>query len=160
MLSQDEDTRTLIWVYAKGISVKIDNKLELRVANSENKKSFPLEKALRGLAKAPNTFVMGLFDCKPSSEPVSDTMTAKNAVLLKNNGGKQMNCMIVSGTQTNTCLIDDYFNKLKSMAGADGSVLLPHALQQGAHIADSEQFIKVQKNIKMYHSTYRPANPA
>ena len=103
-------------MYAKGVSVKIDNKLELRVANSDNKKSFPLEKALRGLAKVPNTVVMGLFDCKPSSEPANENTTAKNAILLGNNGGKQMNCMIVSRTPSapvNTCLIDSYFGRLK-----------------------------------------------
>ena len=47
--NQAKEKRTMIWVYAKGNSVKVDNMLELMVANPNKKKSYPLEKALRGL---------------------------------------------------------------------------------------------------------------
>ena len=84
----------LIWVYAKGVSVKVDNMLELLVANPNKKKSFPLEKALRSLQSIPKTFVSGLFDCQLSGS--NDSTTAKNAVLLSNNGGHKNSCMMIS----------------------------------------------------------------
>ena len=93
--NHQKDKEMLIWVYAKGVSVKVDNMLELMVANPNNKKSFPLEKALRGLQSIPKTFVSGLFDCQPYG--ANDCSTAKNAVLLSNNGGGHKNsCMMIS----------------------------------------------------------------
>ena len=44
-----KEKKTVIWLYARGNAVKVDNMLELMVANPNKKKSYPLEKALRGL---------------------------------------------------------------------------------------------------------------
>ena len=109
--NHQKDNEMLIWVYAKGVSVKVDNMLELMVANPNNKKSFPLEKALRGLQSIPKTFVSGLFDCQLSGS--NDSTTAKNAVLLSNNGGHKNSCMMISACQGNHTLVDSYFERLK-----------------------------------------------
>ena len=69
----------LIWVYAKGVSVKMDNMLGFLIRNPK-KKSFLHEKNLQGLQSVLKTFVSGLFDCQPSDS--DDIITAKNAVLL------------------------------------------------------------------------------
>lgn len=55
--------KTLIWVYVKGVSVMINDMLELQV---NNQKYFPIGKVLRGLSKAPDAYVMALFDTKLS----------------------------------------------------------------------------------------------
>lgn len=123
--NQAKGKKTLIWVYARGHSVKRDNMLELLVANQNKRKSFPWEKALRGLQSVPGTFVHGLFDCQQLE--ANDSTTAKKAVLLTNNGCQKMNYLLISACPGYTTLVDDYFIRLKQQANADGSVFLPHA---------------------------------
>ena len=53
----------MVWVYARGPAVKVDDKQELMVTNAKGKqKSFPIEKVLFGLSKETNVYVLGLLD--------------------------------------------------------------------------------------------------
>ena len=55
-----EGIKTLIHVYAKGSGVKIDNMWE--IVKAGDNKTYPLEKVLRGLSKAQDTYVICNFD--------------------------------------------------------------------------------------------------
>ena len=123
--------KTLIWIYAKGSSVKVDNMHEMLVEKENVSKSFPLEKVVRGLATAVDAYVVALYDLEETAPQAvmagaqSNQIKSVKGINWLSGYPNQMELIQACRAPNTQSLLTDFFQDFKTTCALDGTICIP-----------------------------------
>ena len=151
-----DQSNTLVFIYYAGHGI-MNNYTEMVLNNNDAgnlKFRVPIEKQMRIIATNPGTFVLGVLDCCRENFVLSTRGTGA-AVEEEEEIESYCNLFITHGCAPSTTvdamstISKKYFEKLRSFAKADGTVIIPGRMGTWTPGNNGEHFMKYSNDLKL-----------